>query len=270
MKEPQLDIIVITHGRLDLTMRCMNALYSHTQTPFHLIVIDDSDDLTPLYFDSLRKTYDNITYIHSDVPYKTGNQIFNIGFKHCKTPYVATVMNSMRVEPDWEVVGLELMKKNPLIGIIGFKCLFPDNRIESAGIKMQKWLPCDVGRDMPSHRLSVVGECDAVQWAFALLRLEAVKDTLEDDVFHGFKGWDDIDNCFCVKKKGWKIIYDGLGVGYHEPRSTRGDNSNDAMIKNKENGLTFYKRWGFYDEFIKAHPDGAVHQGPQGVEVSVR
>ena len=42
------DILVITHGHLDLTMRCINALYAHTRTPFHLIVVDDSDDLTPL------------------------------------------------------------------------------------------------------------------------------------------------------------------------------------------------------------------------------
>ncbi len=261
-----LSVVVPTHGRLDLTMRCMGALYNNTQSPFNLIVVDDSDDETPAYFTRIMKERKNITYIHSDVPYKEGNQIFNIGLKAATTPFVAMVMNSVRVEPDWEIVALQLMRANPQLAVIGFKCILPDRTIESAGIRMVKWLPCDLGRGLPSHRLSTVYESDAVQWAFALLRKEAVT-PLEEGVFNGFKGWDDIDNCFVVKKNGWKVFYDGLGVGYHEPRSTRGDDGAEAAKLNAENGERFYKRWGLWEEFNAQAPTKTIHATPVGARV---
>ena len=262
-----LDVVIPAHNRLELTITCLKSLYSFTRTPFHLIVIDDSTDLTPLYMAQFCKEHDNVTYVHSDEPYKNGNQIFNIGFRNAKTDFIATVMNSVRVEPDWEVVALQIIKGDPKVGVIGLKCLFPDGKIESAGIRMISYLPTDIGRDWASHRLSTVHEPDAVQWAFALHRKQAVLD-LEETVFHGFRGWDDIDNCFVVKKRGFKVLSCGLGVGYHTPRATRGDDSPTASQENRENGHLFYKRWGLWENFIKEHPDGVdVHALPREVLV---
>ena len=260
-----LDVIIPTHNHIELTIQCLKCLYSFTTTPFNLIVVDDSTDLTPLYMEKFAKEHDNVTYIHSDVPYTSGNQIFNIGFRNAKTDFVATVMNSMKVEPDWEVVALSVMRGDPKIGAVGLKCLFPDGRIESAGIKMLSYLPTDIGRDLPSHRLCNVFEPDAVQWAFALHRKQAVMD-LEEDVFHGFRGWDDIDNCFVVKKRGYKVLACGIGVGYHSPRATRGRDDTEAAQHNRENGHRFYKRWGLWEAFIKEHPDGVdVHAMPREI-----
>lgn len=275
---PMVDIVVPTHNRLDLTMKCLQAIYFHTQSPFHIIVVDDStDNLTPRYFEELFKNgvsplgkVSNITFIHNEEPFKTGNQFFNLAFRYAKSDYIATVMNSIRVEPEWEIFALNsLMVNNPTVGIIGFKCLFGGDgtnmgHIESAGIKMNKYLPTDIGRDLPGHRLNNVYECDAVQWAFALLRKKAVVGVIEDFTFHGFAGWDDIDNCFVVKSKGWKIIYSGSGVGYHEPRSTRGSSDNQVLLKNRENGEKFYKRWGLWDDFVKDHGAQAeIHELPK-------
>lgn len=278
---PALDIMVPTHNRLDMTMQCIQSIYFNTKTPFHLIIVDDSTDgLTPLYFKQLLETgvapigkVANLTFIRSDVPYKEGNEFFNIALRYTKSEYLALVMNSIRVEPEWELFALQtLMPNNPDVGVIGFKCLFGGDtnkvgHIESAGIKMQKYLPTDVGRDAPGHRLTGVFEPDAVQWAFALLRKKAGIGNLEEGVFHGFKGWDDIDNSFALKAKGWRILYCGLGCGYHEPRATRGDNSKEAETQNKENGERFYKRWGLWEDFIKDHPDGKnLHEMPKEIK----
>ena len=256
IKEP-IDILVPAHGRLDLTIGCIRAIYTNTISPFHLIVVDDSTedmddgmDMTKLYMERLQSKYDNVTYIHSDVPYENGNQIFNIGFKATKYDFMATVMNSMMVEPDWEIVAVQFMRQNPKVGVIGFKCLFPSGIIESAGIRMMGYTPVDVGRDFPGHRLSAIYETPAAQWAFALVRKEAGQN-LEEDVYNGFKGWDDIDNCFVVRKRGYTIYYCGLGVGYHEPRATRGRNDIDSHFQNLQNGEAFYKRWGYWDMFKK-------------------
>ena len=257
------DVIMITHNKLELTIMAVDALYCNTKQPFHLIVVDDSEDIiTPQYFELIQKERTNITFVHSDVPYKCGNQIFNIGLAHAKSDYVAMVMNSVRVEPEWEIVALALLQQNPQVGLIGLKCLLEDGTIESAGIRMVKWLPSDMGRGSPGHRLCNVYEPDAVQWALAFVRKQATVGNLAEDIFHGFRGWDDIDNCFVLKKAGWKILYCGVGAGYHKFRATRGNNSAEAEKQNQENGERFYKRWGFWEEFQKAIPKHTVHLIP--------
>ena len=248
----KLDIMVPTHGHVEKTIKCIERIYQCTPTPFHLIVVDDSTDLTPLYIASLKQSNDNITFCHSDEPYKSGNQFFNIAISKMKTPYLATVMNSETVEPEWEVEGLKLMDSNSEIGIVCFKCLFPDTgRIESAGIRMVKWLPTDIGRDLPAQRLSTNYEVEACQWAFALLRKEAVDGQLDEDLMYGFKGVDDVDNCFVIKDKGWKIWYCGHGSGYHDPKATRVDDSLEGKNENAYNMELFYKRWGYWEDFQK-------------------
>ncbi len=256
-----IDIFVPTHGQLKLTMTCIESLYTNTKVPFHLIVCDDSTDLTPLYFRSLEKEKNNITFIHSDEPYKNGNQFFNIALANCKTSLMATVMNSIRVEPDWETVAINLMNNDPKVGIIGFKCLFPSGLIESAGLVMNGFTPSDLGRESPGHRLNVIYETVAVQLAFAMIRKEACIGRFDEKLYRGFVGWDDIDDSFAVRQAGWKILYDGMGVGYHEPRATRGSSTFRAILSNHLNAETFYKRWGFWDAYKAGTAKPADYQG---------
>lgn len=264
-----IDIIIPAHNHLGLTIKCIDALYKYTISPFHLIVVCDSTDLTPLYFAQLLKQHDNITYLHHDVPYKTGNQFFNEALTHCKYEFVATVMNSMTVEPDWELVGIEILKSDPKIATIGLKCLFPWGTIESAGISFNAFIPTDIGVHLPAHRLSSAYEVQAVQWAFAIHRKAALIGNLEDYTFHGFVGWDDIDNCFVLRKKGWKILYSGVGVGYHEPRASRGRDDEEGGRLNRENAVTFWKRWGYWEQYPQCHNlnlNGRVELIPQKAE----
>ena len=254
-KIPQMDIVLPTHGKLELTMQAVNALYGNTMTPFHLIVVDDSDpktDLTPEYFNRLAKERDNITFIHSTTPFKNGNQFFNVALRHSETDVFVPVMNSVTVEPEWELVGLELLKEHQDVGIIALKNLLPNGAIESAGITMKDYLPIDIGRDLPGHRLCGTYEVPSCQWAFSMLRKKAVVGNMDENIFNGFVGWDDIDNCFAVRNKGWKILYCGMGAGFHKPRSTRGDNSQEAAKKNAYNAEVFWKRWGYWDMMLQA------------------
>ena len=257
-KEAPFDIILPTHGNLELTIKALNAIYNYTTTPFQLIIMDDSDpndpdpstSLTVPYLKKFQKLHDNITLIHSRKPYKEGNQFFNIGLKEAKHDFVATVMNSVTVEPAWEKVALRFMAEHDDVGMVGLKTLERWGVIESAGIIFEGLFPVDRGHLHPSHRLTSMAEMPAVQWAFTILRKEAVG-ILEEGVYHGFRGWDDIDNCFVLRKNGWHIWYCGYGVGYHEAKATRGSNDIENRRHNQENGEIFYKRWGMWDEYQK-------------------
>ena len=263
MEEPAentpFDVILVTHGRLDLTIRALTSLYGHTTTPFQLIVVDDSDpndpdpetSLTVPFFEKYQKLHDNVKFIHSEKPYKCGNQIFNIGLKEAKHDLVAVVMNSICVEPAWEKVALRFMTEHPDVGVVGLKCIELWGPIESAGIFFNGIFPIDRGQRHPSHRFTSIKEMPAVAWALAILRKEAAVGNLAEDIYHGFRGVDDIDNCFVLRKKGYKVFYCGYGAGYHEQKATRGSDSMEVGKQNQENKNIFYKRWGMWKEYKK-------------------
>ena len=253
-----LDILVPTHNHIEQTSCCINALYKHTHTPFHLIVVDDSTDgVTPRYMKRLQKKHDNLTYVYSTEPFKNSYEFINEALKRCKTPYMALVVNSMTVEPEWEVAGLHVMSTQANVGIVGFKCLRRDTGvIESAGLVVTKDGASirDIGAGQASHRLSKVYECPAVQWAFVLLRVAAVAGSMDECFYHGFKGWEEFETCFTVREQGWKILYCGLGVGFHQAYATREARDEDSLRMNLENREIFAKRWGLWPTYQKIFP----------------
>ena len=260
----KLDILVPTHGHMELSIECVKTLYRNTSTPFHLIVMDDSTpdmddgtDLTPTWMARFKATHDNFTYVHSNKPYERGNEFINASIEYMKTPYLALVVNSITVEPDWEHAGLHIMEANPKAGAVGFKCLRNDEGvIESAGLMITEDGSSlrDIGAGQQSHRLSKVYECMSVQWAFVLLRKAAIEGNLDASDYHGFKGWEDFENCFTMRSKGWQMVYCGVGVGKHKTFATREDPSLDGAQKNFENRERFAKRWGFWPKYHKIFP----------------
>ena len=261
---PELDIIVITHGHLDLTIRCVKAFYQHTASPFHMVVMDDSTpdmdsgiDLTPQWFEGLKKIHDNIDFFHSDTPNKTSLSLLNKALTYCKTPYVVVAVNSATPEPEWDMAGLQVMKSDPKIGVIGFKCIrLGTELIESAGLaqSVDGTTLSDIGRGQSGHRFAKVYECDAVQWAFVLLRKEAVEGNLGADVYNGWKGWEDFESCFTMRSKGWKIFYCGLGVCYHQTLATRVATCFNDIALNLQNREIFAKRWGLWEKYHALYP----------------
>ncbi len=263
--EKMIDIIVPTHhglpyvkSKLRLTMQCIESLYMNTKTPFHLIIVDDSTDkLTPIYLEELQKErgHEDITVIHSGKPFKSGNQIFNEAFKVCRSPYTAIVVNSVMVEKGWDEYPLDLLNSDLKIGAVGLKCVFPSGLIESCGVFVDGLIPKDIGRDLPGYSINTTVSCEAVQWSFVVLRRDAVG-VLDENTYHGFAGWDDIDNCFTMRKNGWKVVSCPLGVGVHFPRSTRlGSDPNAKQNLSRANGEIFYRKWGYWKQVQEARKE---------------
>lgn len=253
---PELDILVIAHNNIELTIRCVKAIYNFTFTPFHLIIVDDSTDLTPDYFTKFSQEHDNCTYLHSDTRYMSSYPVIKEALAHCKTPYMALVVNSIIVEPYWEPAGLKLMRENPKVAVVALKCLYYQTEIiESAGLyaTVDARMLEDIGKGQASHRFSypTAYDCVAVQWAFVLLRKRAIEDKLDTQLYHGWKGWEEFETCYQLRADGWKIIFCGLGVGYHQARSTRGISSPEDNILNLQNREIFAKRWGFWENYHK-------------------
>ncbi len=221
-----LDIILLTHNHLENTKRCLEALYENTGVPFLLWVIDDSTDSTSTYFRQLNEEKHNICFYHPVVPITSANMVINMGKKLTLSDPFVFLTNSTFVTKGWLDKALPLMD-NPKVGIVGFKLVDPEtHRIVDAAGEGIGWL---------EDSLTFASEVIRVAWAAVLIRRAALHE-LDENYYIGFRGVDDTDNCFEIRNRGWKIIYNGYGIIYHKPCSSNGKEMG-------ENCKRFLEKW---------------------------
>ena len=243
-----LEIILATHNNYEMTAWCLKWLYASTELPFRLVVVDDSDDLTGSIFEDYNKRYGNIKVIRPEEKITSGNQIINTGIKNTEEDIVCFMTNNTIVEPQWINAALDFMKGNENIGCMGFKLLKPGGSIEHAGIAFFPGMAHHVnyGVGEGANRHTYFRDIGIVGWALVLLRRRAVPEGgFDEKTYHGFRGYDDIDNCLVMQQMGWKVIYCGMGSATHYALDTRGKIMGDAELKEVEdNRLIFTKKWG--------------------------
>ncbi len=242
-----LDVILLTHNHIGNTTRCVEALYQNTRETFKLTVVDDSTDITQDYFSQLSKEKGNVNYFRPDVPILNVNQALNIGIRLTQSDLVILLMNSTFVEPNWLPLALEIMKGNPRVGVVGFKILDPNSHtiIEAGDHVWPNGNADNVGRTEASHRYSHVREVNALGWAVVLVRRAAIPEGgFNETYYNGFHCNLDMDNCLEMRRRGWKIIYNGLGCVYHKiGMSDPKKSDKQARQELRENFYRFIDKW---------------------------
>ena len=240
----KLDIILPVHNRLDLTARCIEALYLNTFNPFRLTVVDDvSTDLTPEYIKSLPH---DVQYVRQPEKVLKGNQNIRLGLENTTSEIVGFLANSTVVEPVWDRYGLQYIQNNFDCGLVGFKLLYGTGTIEHAGMTFtEDMIPQNYGMHQAGHRQTHIREVDAVGFALVLFRREAILESMDDDMYTGF-GFEDCDIGLTMRKKGWTVVYCGFGSAYHTAMATR--EGRELRTTYWENFEIFKNKWKIDDE----------------------
>ncbi len=239
-----IDIILLTHNHLANTTRCIEALYANTKEPFKLTVIDDSTDVTPAYFQNLIDNGDEINYNHFEKVYDA-NEALKLGMDLTQSDPFIFLTNSTFVEPLWLPMALRIMRDDPKAGVVGFKILFPDTNliIEAGDHVFPDATRMNVGMYEPGHRYSHVREVNVIGWAVVLLRRAAIPPEGFDNRYIPWRCVADLDNCLEIKKRGWKIYYNGLGVVYHKLGASQGNGTDEGRREAGENCKRFEEKW---------------------------
>lgn len=100
MMNPKITIIVSPRERFQFARESLESLYENTQTPFHLIYIDNNSP-TELrnYLEAQAQTH-HFQIIRSE-HYLSPNQCRNLGLQQVTTPYVVFVDNDVVFAPGW-------------------------------------------------------------------------------------------------------------------------------------------------------------------------
>jgi hypothetical protein len=227
-----ISVIVLNYNGKGFLDGCLSSLASQTYSDFEVIVVDNgSRDGSPEYVKEnypwvrLAKNEENLGFAGGT----------NAGIRAAKGEFILTLNNDSRADSRFIE---ELIKPmaDPEVGVCAAKMLFPDGRINSAGICISRsgaaW---DRGMFEPDR-----GQYEFVEEVFgacagaALYRREMMDEIgLFDEDF--FLYLEDVDLAFRARLAGWKCIYVPGARVIHHHGGTAGVGSDLAVYYGNRN-----------------------------------
>lgn len=232
---PDVSVVVASFNTRDLLRQCLESLaLPHGDLQLETVVVDNnSRDGSP---EMVAREFPRVTLLRNEE-----NEGFaranNRALTECHGRYVL-LLNSDTVLPQVTLEPMvEFLEANPDVGIAGCRVVRPDGRLDEACKRsfptpisaLSRFLALD--RLFPRHK--TLGsyrrtwedpegcyEVDSVVGAFMLVRRQTLDDVggLDEDFF---MFGEDLDWCYRVKRKKWRIVYLGdRHVIHHKGAST--------------------------------------------------
>ncbi|HEX2975931.1 MAG TPA: glycosyltransferase, partial [Bacteroidales bacterium] len=191
-----------------------------------LIVVDNnSEDDTKEFLEFAQKVFPNLVVINNkeNLGFAKAN---NLAAKSAAGKYLVCLNNDTIVQPGWLEALLEIAENDPEVGAVGSKLIFPDGKIQHAGVviadRKDSPNPCD--RFIATH---IHYGCDAnlpdVNIPMTYQSLTAASLLIRRDAFekiNGFdekfwNGYEDVDLCFRLSSLGLKLVYQPKSLVIH-------------------------------------------------------
>jgi GT2 family glycosyltransferase len=245
---PLVSILIPTRDGKFLATCLRSVLDKTTYPQFEIVVIDNGSEkpATKALFDELG---DRIVVVRDDSPFNY-SALHNRAVPTCKGDVLVLLNDDTEVvNGDWltEMVGLLLQPGN---GAVGAKLLYPDGRIQHAGVVLGPLGLADhVGklehRDSDGyfgrhHLPSEFSACTAACLAVRRSTWERLGGLDEDFQV----AWNDIDFCLRIRESGEQVAYTPLAELVHYESVSRGlDESGPALKRFASEVLEMRARW---------------------------
>lgn len=235
----KLCVSIISYNSLNFLKECLDSLLSYPPDKGYKIVVVDnaSSDGSPEF---IKNSYPQIKLIinNTNIGFAAAN---NQAIKSSKSEYVLLINSDCQVYKDSLNKLIEFMDSTPNVGVIGPKIINSDGSIQfscrkfpsilNAGLHSiltnivpnnpfsRKYKLVDINRDNPFEVDWVSGSC-------MLIRRDALDNAgLMDE--HYFMYVEDVDLCYQMWKKNWKVFY----FPYSEILHHIGGSTTDKKIK---------------------------------------
>lgn len=253
-------IIIPVYNKLHHTKRCVKSILKNTSYPhYEVIIIDNaSSDGTAEYLAKIKAKHDSIQIISNK-----DNQGFarasNQGAKHSKGKHLLFLNNDTKVLPNWMDSMVEIIENDPSVSAVGSKLLFPDKKIQHAGVIVENNKRTGVevvGRHIYYNKPAYFKEANQLRTyqvltaACLLVRrtdFEAVGMFNEEY----WNGYEDVDLCFKLGQREGKLVYQPNSVVIHYESQS----GPERFSKVDQNVDLLQKRWK-----DKIEPDAIVDE----------
>ncbi|MDE1824988.1 MAG: glycosyltransferase family 2 protein [Candidatus Micrarchaeota archaeon] len=261
MKEPFVAIIVANYNgksylykKKPILEQCLTPLLKTDYKNYRIIVADDcSTDDSLEYLRRKRKNIDLTKTEQNGKFARNNNNGIRYAIRKYNPDYIVLLSNDVIAkERNWLRKMVKLAESEESAGLIGPKLVYPNGRIQNAGIPFNTMLHTRGQTDIDRPEYSKVERMEAVVAVAVMIKRKVIdKIGLLDENFRGT--FEDIDFCLRVNEAGFSIMYDGEVRLIHLHSFT--NNILAKHLQNKEEGLYNEQRNCSY--FILKHFNGA-------------
>lgn len=217
----------------------LNSLKKTKYKDYKIILADDCSTDNSIEYVKKNFSYVEITKNKVNGGYsKNNNNAIKYAMQKYKPDYILLLNNDIIItEKNWLGELVKVAESNRNIGLVGCKLIYPNNRIQHAGIILRHGIGYNKGRGEKNRgQYNSIEEMEGVTFACVLISKKVInKIGLLDENF--VMGSEDIDYNIRVKKAGFEILYDGNVKLIHLEGYT------STYIKN-----TKFKEKQFYNE----------------------
>jgi GT2 family glycosyltransferase/Tfp pilus assembly protein PilF len=242
-------IIIPVFNKVELTQKCLSALYKNTLTNigFEVLIMNNaSTDGTERYLEFAKMIFNNLI---------VGTNSQNVGFakannqavKEAKGKYILFLNNDTEPLPSWLEKLLEVVRNDKQVAAVGSKLLFPDGSIQHAGVVIfnnKKENDPLVAHHIYSKEKSDHPDANTIKTyqvltaACLLVRTEAFKEVGGFDEEY-WNGYEDVDLCFKLRQKGKILVYQPESVVIHHESQSGAERFSRAS----QNISRLHKKW---------------------------
>lgn len=221
-KRPLVSIIILNYNGSKYIANCLNSIFESLYSPFEIIFVDNgsTDDSLSIVngFEKLTRNQRLIIVRNSsNFGYAKGN---NIGAAYAQGEYLVFLNNDTMVEPGWLRELVDAIAGNQEIGAAQSKLLALNHNervFDSAGDFIDFY--CSVFRRAAGERdfgqYETMSEVFSARGACMLVRHSALKEVGGFDPAF-ILGFEDIDLCWRIRLRGYKIVYVPQAVVFHK------------------------------------------------------
>ena len=134
--EPLISILIPNKDHKEDLEKCIRSIYEKsTYRNFEILVIENNSETEEIFsfYEQLKKEHSNLRILNWKKPFNY-SAINNFGVEHARGEYLVLLNNDIEVKTeDWMEEMLGYCQRED-VGIVGAKLLFPDERIQHAGI----------------------------------------------------------------------------------------------------------------------------------------
>jgi len=241
---PKVSIIIPVYNQWHYTYACLNSIFANTKDVSYEIII--ADDM------STDETVRAVEWIENVKIIRDGqNRGFLLNCNHASQyangDYLFFLNNDTQVQEGWLSSLLDVMERDPSVGLVGSKLIYPDGRQQEAGGIIWKdasgW---NYGRldDPEKPEYNYVKEVDYISGAAILIRTSLWNQIGGFDKRFVPAYYEDSDLAFEVRRRGYKVIFQPRSVVIHFEGVSHGtDTSSGIKSYQLDNQRKFADKW---------------------------
>ena len=255
-KKVDVSIIIPVYNNFKYTMLCLQSIYNNTtDVSYEVIIADDnSTDETV----NIKKYVKNIKVVRNKTNLRFLKNCNNAA-KEAEGEFICFLNNDTQVQKGWLKYLVDTIRKDPTIGLVGSKLIYPDGTLQEAGgIIYSDASGCNYGKNDNPDQLwyNYVKEVDYISGASILLKRSLWKSLNGFDELFAPAYYEDTDLAFRVRyEKKLKVVYVPKSLVVHFEGKSNGTDVGSGQKKyqtiNKEK---FFIKWKKELEMFHSRP----------------